>query len=84
MFGSIMDGNWQNFANSIDYMSACIREGERKQQLAQAWNTAAAWKARAEQLAADNQILRDDHNRLHDTYTRLATFAASKGIIRFE
>ena len=84
MFGAIMDGNWQNFASSIDYMSACIREGERKKELAQAWNAAAAWKARADELDADNQILQGNYNRLRDTYMRLAALAASKGIIRFE
>jgi len=84
MFGSIMDGNWQNFASSIDYMSACIREGERRKELAQAWSAAAAWKARAEERASDIEILQGDYNRLRDTYMRLATLAASKGIIHFE
>lgn len=49
----------------------------------QAWNVARAWKARAEEIAADNEILRADYNKLRDTYTRLATLASSKGIIHF-
>ena len=65
-------------------LQAIDAQARARNRLQQAWDTAAAWKARAEQLAADNQILRDDHNRLHDTYTRLVTYAASKGIIRFD
>ena len=83
MFGSILDGNLHNLAHSIDVMSAAFRERERQEELAKAWNTAAAWKARAEELASDSDILRVDFNKLRDTYTSLATLAASKGIIRF-
>ena len=49
----------------------------------QAWNVARAWKARAEELAADNQILRNDYDKLRDIYMRLAVLAADKGIIHF-
>jgi hypothetical protein len=64
-------------------MAAASRERECREELTKAWNTAAAWKARAEELASDSDILRADFNKLRDTYTSLATLAASKGIIRF-
>ena len=83
MFGSICDGNLQNLAHSIDVMAAAFRERERQEELAKAWNTAAAWKARAGELASDIEILRADYNELRATYTSLATLAARKGIIRF-
>ena len=83
MFGSIGDGNLHNLAHSIDVMSAAFRERERQEELTKAWNAAAAWKARAEELGSDIEVLQADYNELRDTYTSLATLAASKGIIRF-
>ena len=78
------DGNLQNLAHSIDVMAAAFRERERQEELAKAWNTAAASKARVGGLTVGRRrILRADYNELRDTYTSLATLAASKGIIRF-
>ena len=64
-------------------LQAIDAQARARNSLQQAWDTAAAWKARAEELAADNEILRADYNKLRETYTLLATLAASKGIIRF-